>query len=238
MNRILIVGLAATAALGAGARRRGGSCAGHLEPLGRTPAQGEGGAEIAAYAPAAKRIFATNAAANRLDVYDAANPSAPSLTRSIDLAPYGGGPNSVDVAPGKHGVVAVAVEAAAKTDPGSVELFDVSGAHLASVPAGPLPDMLTFTDDGKTLLVANEGEPDGVVDPAGSVTVIDLRRGVSRARTRTARFDGVPRLGPIRDVGLEPEYITTAFGGRRRVRLAPGGQRHRACSTSTTHASA
>jgi DNA-binding beta-propeller fold protein YncE len=214
MNRILTIGFAAMAVLAPASTAGAAPAPVTLEPLGRTPAQGEGGAEIAAYAPAAKRIFATNAAANRLDVYDAANPSAPSLTRSIDLAPYGGGPNSVDVAPGKHGVVAVAVEAAAKTDPGSVELFDVSGAHLASVPAGPLPDMLTFTDDGKTLLVANEGEPDGVVDPAGSVTVIDLRRGVTRARTRTARLDGVPRLGPVRDVGLEPEYITTAFGGR------------------------
>jgi hypothetical protein len=214
MNKNLTIGLTAAAALALAPSAHATPAPVTLEPVGRTPAQGEGGAEIAAYAPAAKRIFATNAAANRLDVYDAANPAAPSLAHSIDLAPYGGGPNSVDVAPGKHGLVAVAVEAAVKTDPGSVELFDAAGTHLASVPAGPLPDMLTFTEDGKTLLVANEGEPEGVVDPTGSVTVIDLRRGATRAKARTARLEGVPRLGPIRDIGLEPEYITTAFDGR------------------------
>ena len=214
MNKNLTIGLTAAAALALAPSAHATSGAVTLEPVGRTPAQGEGGAEIAAYAPAAKRIFATNAAANRLDVYDARNPAAPSLAQSIDLAPYGGGPNSVDVAPGKQGLVAVAVEAAVKTDPGSVELFDTAGTHLASVPAGPLPDMLTFTEDGKTLLVANEGEPEGVVDPAGSVTVIDLRRGATGARARTAQLEGVPRFGPIRDIGLEPEYITTAFDGR------------------------
>jgi len=112
--------------------------------------------------------------------------------------------------------VAVAVQADVATDPGTVELFDAEGEHVATVPAGPLPDMLTFTDNGRTLLVANEGEPDGDtgVDPEGSVTVIDLRRGATRARARTAALTGVPGLGPIRDIGFEPEYITTAFGGR------------------------
>ena len=110
----------------------------------------------------------------------------------------------------------MAVQADVATDPGTVELFDAEGEHVATVPAGPLPDMLTFTDNGRTLLVANEGEPDGDtgVDPEGSVTVIDLRRGATRARARTAALTGVPGLGPIRDIGFEPEYITTAFGGR------------------------
>jgi hypothetical protein len=44
------------------------------------------------------------------------------------------------------------------------------------------------------VLVANEGEPDsyepGAVDPEGSVSVIDLSRGVARARVRTADFQG------------------------------------------------
>ena len=82
--------LAALALLPATAAAR--PAAVELELLGRTPAQGEGGAEIAAYAPAAKRIFAANAAANRLDVYDARVPGAPALATWIDLAPYGGGP--------------------------------------------------------------------------------------------------------------------------------------------------
>ena len=95
-NRTIAIGaLAALALLPAAAAARPAPVA--LELLGRTPALGEGGAEIAAYAPAAKRIFATDAAANTLDIYDASTPAAPVPAGSIDLAPYGGGPNSVDV---------------------------------------------------------------------------------------------------------------------------------------------
>ena len=70
-----------------------------------------------------------------------------------------------------------------KTDAGSVVLLDVLGKELAQpVTVGALPDMLTFTPDGKTLLVANEGEPnaDYSVDPAGSVSIIDVKQALAR----------------------------------------------------------
>ena len=131
------------------------------------------------------------------------------------------GPNSVAVSPINGGLIAVAVEADPKTSPGSVVLFDRNGARRGKpIPAGALPDMLTFTPDGRTLLVANEGEPNDLysVDPEGSVTVIDLDRGLGNPRVRTARFAGVPFEGPVRLFGfnsptpaqdLEPEYIAT-----------------------------
>ena len=127
-----------------------------LTKLGNTPPLGEAQAEIAAYHPASGRAFVTNAAENRLDIYDFSNPAAPVLRRSVDLSPYGAGPKSVDVR--RDGLVAVAVEADPITAPGSVELFDVDGSHLRSFGAGALPDMLTFADDERYLLVANEGE--------------------------------------------------------------------------------
>jgi DNA-binding beta-propeller fold protein YncE len=85
--------------------------------------------------------------------------------------------------------------------------------------------MLTFTPDGRYLLVANEGEPSGygvpgAVDPEGSVSVVTLNRGgASVVRTAdfrafsgqeaTLRAQGVRIFGPGATVAqdLEPEYI-------------------------------
>ncbi len=181
-----------------------------LELIGRTPAQGEAGAEIAAHHARTQRIYVTNAGANSLDIYDATDPGADPVV--IDLSPYGGGPNSVDVSDKRGGIVAVAVEADDISDAGTVELFDAAGEHLATVPAGPLPDMVTFTHDEHHILVANEGERQSDDDDApGSVTVIDIRRGPENARARTAELDDAPTAGEIRTtVGMEPEYIAPA----------------------------
>jgi hypothetical protein len=193
-----------------------------LSLLGRTTPPGdENQAEIAAFDPETSRVFVTNAADNSLDVYDFTDPSAPGAAiASISLAPFGGGPNSVAV---HDGIVAVAVEGATPQDIGTVQFFDADGARLGQVTAGALPDMLTFTHDGDYLLVANEGEPEptlGLVDPEGSVTVIDMRGGLDDLVVRQAGFQGVPLRGPVRLVtpgtsaphDLEPEYITTAGG--------------------------
>ncbi len=186
-------------------------------PIGRTLALGAAGAEITAFHARSERLFATNGAANRLDVYDFSDPAAPALIEGIDLSPYGGAPNSVAVT--KKGLVAVAVQAGTSTDPGTVEFFTTGGDHLCGVQVGALPDMVTFTDDERRLLVANEGEPssDGLTDPEGSVAVLDLKRGPCRAKVSTAGFEGTPLLNgprivtagntPARD--FEPEYIAT-----------------------------
>ena len=89
---------------------------------------------------------------------------------------------------------------------------------------GALPDMLTFTPDGRTLLVANEGEPSGYgpghTDPEGSVSVVDVRDGVpAQADVRTAGFAGFDRRGPAR---------------RRRPALRPRGQRRARTSSPST----
>jgi DNA-binding beta-propeller fold protein YncE len=170
-----------------------------LEFLGRTPAGGEATAEIAALNPATATVYATNAAANSLDLYDFSDPTAPTVGESIDLDPYGGGPNSVAFSPRKGGIVAVAVEADEKTEPGTVELFDGDGSHLRTISAGALPDMLTFAKGGRLLLVANEGEPadDGSVDPPGSVTIVNLKK-FGQPKTGTAGLGSTKLRGLVR----------------------------------------
>jgi hypothetical protein len=187
----------------------------------------DGAAEIVAFDPNTRRLFVSNANANTIDVLDAADPANLMLNTTIDLSPYGGGVNSVAV---DHGILAAAVEADPKQEPGKVVFFDTDGRFLNQVTVGALPDMLTFTPDGLKVLVANEGEPndDYTVDPEGSVSIVDISRGVHRARVKTADFkkynrckdklvaDGVRIFGPGASVAqdLEPEYIAILPGSR------------------------
>src|SRR6476620_8329852 len=80
----------------------------------KSEAAGEGAAEIVDYDPASKRLFISNAAGS-VDIVDIADPKAPKKVTRIDTAPYGASVNSVAVA---KGVVALAIEAKPKTDPG------------------------------------------------------------------------------------------------------------------------
>lgn len=195
----------------------------HLSSIGTDASEdSESGAEIVAYDRRTKRAFAVNSQDNDLAVIDLRDPSAPILIEKISLDAYGAGLNSVDA---HDGLVAVAVEASPKTDPGQVVFLDARTlAVRGAVRVGSLPDMLTFDGDGRRVLVANEGEPEsyleGAVNPEGSISIIDLSRGVARASVRTADFRafskaelvarGVRVFGPGATAAqdLEPEYIT------------------------------
>src|SRR5215204_4613461 len=60
-----------------------------------------GAAEIVAYDAPTQRLFTVNGATSKIDVIGIADPSAPALLFSIDLAPYGRQANSVAV---YHGI--------------------------------------------------------------------------------------------------------------------------------------
>ena len=183
------------------------------------------GAEIAAFDPRTRRLFSVSAGTGEVHVLDIRDPRAPVKVSTIVTS---GQPNSVAVF---DGVVAVAVQAAVKTDPGLVQFFRAGSLALINqVTVGALPDMLTFTPDGESLLVANEGEPsdDYTIDPEGSVSIIDLRGGVGRltqAAVTTVGFDGtIPQrnasslrvFGPAATLArnLEPEYIAVSPDSR------------------------
>lgn len=113
--------------------------------------------------------------------------------------------------------------------PGLVVLYDTTTraplAGATPITVGSLPDMLTFTPDGRRLLVANEGTPNavadtpyGLPDPVGSVSIIDVP-----TRTVIAQpvFGGlVPEASNmglnVRQPGMdwEPEYIAVSPDGR------------------------
>src|SRR5688572_18227734 len=132
-----------------------------------------GGSEIAAYDPASRRLFVVNLQDQSVDLIDISDPKAPLLAHKIDVKPWGSQANSVSV---RGGIAAIVIEGAVKTANGTVPFFTPYGQFLSAVPAGALPDMVTFTPNGQMVLVANEGEPSGYgaghTDPPGSVTII------------------------------------------------------------------
>lgn len=183
--------------------------------------------EISAFDPASKRLFSINLNLRQLDVLDLSAPETPVLVQTV---PLGGKPNSVAV---HKGMVAVALEGSQKTDPGTVKFFNTSGMLLNQLTVGSLPDMLTFSPNGRWLLVANEGEPNSYnqadsIDPEGSVSIIDMRGDVTSLTqfdVRTATFNpGIPQenassiriFGPNATLAkdLEPEYIAVSKDSR------------------------
>ena len=173
------------------------------------------GAEISAFDPNSDRLFVVDGSAN-LQIFDLSDPSSPALIDTLDVSGLGVQANSVAI---NNGVVAVAIEASIVTEPGTVAFYDAAtGALLDSASVGALPDMVTFTSDGSKVLVANEGEPDGGVDPEGSISIVSFD-GAAVTTVETADFTAFDadtvraagvRIFPGKTVAedVEPEYIT------------------------------
>lgn len=201
----------------------------------------QGGAEIVRFDSRTGRVFAVNAAIAGIDVIDASDPSALVKVGAIDVAAtlaadpgFSGtvaGANSIAV---HKGILAVAVEASPKTDAGWAAFYRTDSLELVGwVEAGALPDMVTFSPNGKFVLVANEGEPNSYgetdsVDPEGSVTVIRPRSRFRRLDATTIGFtefngseadlraDGIRIFGPGASAAqdFEPESIAVAPDNR------------------------
>ena len=193
---------------------------------------GNAGAEIAVHDPSTGRVFVTNGAAQRIDVFSVADLSPTTKAAPIGSVSLGGDVQSVAV---KNGVVAAAVANATVTSPGEVVFFD-SNADLAAPvvrrsTVGALPDMVTFTPDGTQVLVANEGEPRCVasaspaaaVNPEGSVSIVDVATGTVRTAgftsfeaNRSSLVAAGLRLnwpGATLAQDVEPEYIAVSADG-------------------------
>ncbi len=214
---------------------------------GYTHTGGLGAAEISGFDPLSRRLFVVNGAQSSVDVLSLVNTGtgtsatlSVSLVGSLTTAQFGSGLGAVNSVAVYKGIVALAVEAATKTDAGIVAFVRASDLTvLGTRTVGALPDMLTFSPDGRYLLVANEGEPNSYgqassVDPEGSISVIEiaglsptassLQMTVTSAgfssfnsqaaalRAQGIRLPGIGGTSVAQD--LEPEYITISEDSR------------------------
>ncbi|MEO1491281.1 MAG: ExeM/NucH family extracellular endonuclease [Pseudomonadota bacterium] len=206
----------------------------------------EAGAEIVKFDPETGRAFVTSG--DGLQVVNASDITTPVFEELIapeDLGFDASDITSVDVA---NGIVAIArpdptgtideEPEDAFTGAGQVLFFSAETLQfLGVVQVGPLPDMLTFNEDGTRLLVANEGQssgeenqPDALENPEGSISIIEVNAAnptISPVTTldfgdASISFEALAAKGvrvntdaPSAAADLEPEFITidgnTAF---------------------------
>lgn len=161
-----------------------------------------------------------------------------SLLKSFETTSVYGGVNSISI---RNGIAAVAFNnPTARDGLGSVQFFDTTAflgaatlgaANLGGVAVGNVPDMVTWSDDGSKVLVANEGEryvaSGTTFNPAGSVSVIDFNAAAPGTSAVTTvgftAFDGQEsalraagvriQAGLAASIALEPEYIAIAPDG-------------------------
>lgn len=192
-----------------------------FKEVGTITIGGLAAAEISAYDETTKRLFTVNnSATNQIDVVDVSDPANPKKLAVIDLSVYSGASNSVAVYGGK---LAVALESTVnKQGNGKVVVFNTSDYSLIKeITVGALPDMVTFSPDGKYIMTANEGEPnaDYSVDPDGSVSIIEVNNNYAVTTLNFAGF--ASQLTTLKTKGfrvsktarsfaadIEPEYIT------------------------------
>ena len=192
-----------------------------FKEVGTITIGGEAAAEISAYDEITKRLFTVNNSdTNQIDVIDLSDPTNPKKLAVIDLSVYNGASNSVSVYDGK---LAVALESTAnKQENGKVIVFKTSDySVIKQINVGALPDMVTFSPDGKYIMTANEGEPnaDYSVDPDGTISIIDVTNNYAVTTLNFAAFES--QLATLKTKGfriskkaksfaadIEPEYIT------------------------------
>ncbi|WP_196765568.1 choice-of-anchor I family protein [Pseudoalteromonas luteoviolacea] len=217
----------------------------------------EGAAEIVAYHTQSQRIFALNSSASpaTIEVVSIAQLDAEALTKNAEGVVTNtnlessktiqlneletGDANSLAI---HDNLLAVAV-AKETGQAGKILFFDIAQDNpqfLKSVTVGDLPDMVTFTPDGKKVIVANEGEPKGdySIDPEGSIAIIDIVNGQIADNATLLNFNaydthqatleaqGVVFANPTGrtikgnaittsvSMDLEPEYVSVSKDGR------------------------
>jgi hypothetical protein len=186
-----------------------------------------GGAEIVAVLPGEPTgpLAVVNGAEQGVQLLDAKSMKP---LEKLDVSKFGDPTSVAIVRRAENLVLAVAVVARPKTDPGHVVLFSAasedtkfSAQPIAVLEVGANPDMIKATEEPLGFVVANEGEPsaDYATDPPGSVSFIAWQNDHPLAETvgfeslndQRAELvaEGV-RVAPVAKTlaaDLEPEYV-------------------------------
>jgi hypothetical protein len=219
-----------------------------LEQLGRYESGqfNEDAAEIITHSARTGYLYVVNADVGGIDVLDVTSPDDPERVDRLVLADAWEDAGEVtnialredvpaaqpdettsDEGGDATSVLAVATVAANPQDNGRVVFYDTTDhAPLTTVEVGAVPDMVTFTPDGKTVLTADAGKPseDYSTDPPGTVSLIDVSDRVQNATVEHVGFTaydgredelrerGVRVFGPDASAStdLEPEYLTVS----------------------------
>lgn len=151
--------------------------------------------EIVVYNPSTRQVFATDSS----DQYETVNYftlesdgslSSPGVLDIEGDVPERFGTNSVAVSGSTVAVALEVVDDHYVQLAGRIAFYDISGEEpefIRAVEVGALPDMVTFSHDGKKVIVACEGEPpeaasgdalfDFAGDPEGSIAIINRPAG-------------------------------------------------------------
>ena len=204
----------------------------NLTPTGLSGEQLQ--SEISAYVSIAGKLFVlSSGGGGTLQVTDATNVAAPVLKTRVSYGNY----VSTSVAAYKDLVAVALVPSTYDTtpSPGVVRFFrmgtDGTLTLLQDVPVGYLPDGIAFSEDGRQLVIANEGQPSSNygIDPIGSVGIIDIRNpsaSPSFSYTDLSFADvalppGIRISGPTGTTqaqDMEPEFVSIS-GGKAYVTL-------------------
>ncbi|WP_100408088.1 choice-of-anchor I family protein [Bacillus solitudinis] len=189
---------------------------------------GEGGTEILAYDELRKKAFVTNGTDEALDILSFESLKSgefQEITTSKRIYLKDFGISNVDdiTSVASHpteNLIALSVVSVPKTDQGYILFLTKDGDYITKAEVGSLPDMVTFSPDGKKAIVANEGEPsdDYLVDPEGTVSIIDIEKDMKEDMSLTVRtlsftedmLDDEVRVSSKGSVlqQLEPEYVS------------------------------
>ena len=176
---------------------------------------GEGKSEISAYDKNTGKLFIVNVEDNEISVMNISDLS--NISEGTSIALPSGAPDSVAINKGK---LAVAMEADNKQDSGSILIYDTdSQILLNSYVVGALPDMVTFSPNGRYIVSANEGEPNDeyTLDPEGTISIIDLEMetlntldfNAFNSQEADLESQGFRVFGPGANLAMdvEPEYV-------------------------------